>query len=170
MKQLTIFRILSFILVPIAALFGIMTLMTLLTALANPALLLIVFILAAFVIYTFTSLTFLVRGIDTGRPLKPGLRDWIRVNAYVAGFMGFMCLMNVISLAFMHESDLREYVGKAIAAQPNVPPMLNVELFVTVLKIAAWFMGFVSVILLIHIRINFRLMKLYQHLFHEPEA
>jgi len=170
MKQLTIFRILSFILVPIAALFGIMALVTLMTALANPSLLLVAFIFTAFVIYTFTSLSFLVKGIDTGRPLKPGLRDWIRVNAYVAGFMGIMCLMNVVSLLFMSESDLHEFVRKALAAQPNVPPMLNVELFVTVLKIAAWFMGFVSIVLLAHIRINFRLMKLYHHLFQEPEA
>jgi hypothetical protein len=170
MKQLTIFRIFSFILVPIAALFGIMALLMLLTALANPSLLLIVFIMAAFVIYTFTSLSFLTRGIDTGRPLKPGLRDWIRVNAYVAGFMGIMCLMNVVSLLFMSESDLREFVSKAIAAQPNVPPGLNENLFMTVMKIAAWFLGFVSIILLVHIRINFRLMKLYHHLFREREA
>ena len=99
-KQLTVFRILTFILLPIASLFGVMDLMILPSALANPAILLIVFVLAAFVIYTFTSLRFLTKGIDIGRPCKPSLRDWIRVNAFASSFMGIMFLMNALSVFF----------------------------------------------------------------------
>ena len=170
MKQLTIFRILSFILVPIAALFGILDLLVLLNALGNPAMLFIVFVIAAFVIYTFASLKFLVKGIDTGRPCSRSLRDWIRVNAYVAVFMGVMSLLNVVSILFMSETTLREFVTKALEAQANVPPMLNINLFVSIMKIAAGFMAFVSIVLLVHIVLNFRLMKLYNYLFQEPTA
>jgi hypothetical protein len=118
MKQLTIFRVLTFILLPIAAVFGFMDLLFLLSALANPALFLIVFILGAFVIYTFVSLQFLTRGIDSGRQCKPGLRDWIRVNAFVSLFMGVMFLFNALSIFFTNEITLRQYVSQFMQTQP----------------------------------------------------
>lgn len=170
MKQLTLFRILTFTLLPIAAMFGFMDLLFLMVALANPAMLLIVFILAAFVIYTFTSLHFLTKGIDTGKPCKSSLRDWIRVNAFVSVFMGIMFLMNVLSVFFTNDVTLREYLAKALETQTNVPPMLNIDLFVKVMKWAAWVMLFISIALLTHIFLNFRIMKQYNYLFKEPLA
>ena len=168
MKQLTLFRILTFILLPIAFLFGIMELIMLPSALANPAILLILFILAAFVIYTFISFRFLTKGIDIGRPFKPSLRDWIRVNAFVSGFMGIMFLMNALSIFFAGELQLRQIFGQFLETQANVPPMLNLELFIKIMKLAAWFMFFMSIVLLVHIFLNFRLMKIYRYLFEEP--
>jgi hypothetical protein len=168
MKQLTIFRILTFILLPIAAMFGFIDIIFILSALANPALLLVAFILAAFVIYTFASLKFLSKGLDTGRPCNPSLRDWIRVNAFVSSFMGVMFLLNSLSVFFTSEVTLRQYLSQFLESQPNVPAMLNLELFLTIMKIMAWFMFFVSVVLLIHIRLNFRIMKKYGYLFDVP--
>lgn len=168
MKQLTIFRILTFILLPIAAMFGFLDVLLLVGALGNPAFLLIVFVLAAFVIYTFTSMQFLTKGIDTGRPLKQSLRDWIRVNAFVSSFMGIMFLMNALSMFFTNEVTLRQYLTQVLEAQVNVPPMLNIELFLRIMKLAAYFMFFLSIILLAHIFVNFRMMKQYRHLFQEP--
>jgi hypothetical protein len=169
MKQLTIFRILTFILLPFAAMFGFMDILFLLSALVNPALLLIVFILGAFVIYTFVSLQFLTRGIDTGLACKPGLRDWIRVNAFVSLFLGVMFLLNALSIFFTNDITLRQYVSQFMQAQPNIPAMLNVELFMTIMKGMAYFMFFLSIILLAHIQINFKLMKKYAHLLSEPK-
>ena len=170
MKQLTVFRILTFILLPISSLFGVMDLMMLPSALANPAVLLIVFVLAALVIYTFTSLRFLTKGIDIGRPCKPFLRDWIRVNAFASSFLGIMFLMNALSIFFASEQQLREILGQFLETQANVPPMLNLELFLKIMKLAAWFMLFISITLLVHIFLNFRLLKKYRHLFEEPVA
>lgn len=169
MKQLTIFRILTFILLPIAAMFGFMDLLFLFSALANPALLLVVFIIGAFVIYTFVSLQFLTRGIDTGRACKPGLRDWIRVNAFVSLFMGTMFLFNALSIFFTNDLTLRQFVSQFMQTQPNIPAMLNVELFMTIMKGMAYFMFFLSIILLVHIQLNFKLMKKYAHLLSEPK-
>lgn len=170
MKQLTLFRILTFILIPLAALFGVIDFMMVATALANPAMLLPVFVLASFVIYTFTSLQFLTKGIDIGKPCKPSLRDWIRVNAFVSAFMGIMLLLNTLTIFFMNDSMLRQALSQILEKQVNVPPMLNIELFVKMMKLAAWFMLFISILLLGHIFLNFRLMKLYKHLFQEPVA
>ncbi len=168
MNQLTLFRILTFILLPLASIFGVIDFLMLATALANPAMLLPVFILAAFVIYTFASLRFLTKSIDINKPCKPSLRDWIRVNAFVSAFMGIMLLLNTLTIFFMSDIMLRQALTEILEKQVNVPPMLNIELFIKIMKLAAWFMLFVSVILLTHIILNFRLMKLYKHLFQEP--
>jgi hypothetical protein len=170
MNQLTLFRILTFILLPIASLFGIMDLIMLPSALANPAVLLIIFVLIAFVIYTFSSLRFLTKGIDIGKPCSPSLRDWIRVNAFVSSFMGIMFFMNAISVFLVSDIQLRQYLSQFLETQVNVPPMLNLELFVRMMKVAAWFMLFISIILLVHIFLNFRLMKTYRYLFDAPAS
>jgi len=142
--------------------------MILFPALANPAMLLPVFMTAAFVIYTFTSLRFLTKGIDINKPCKPSLRDWIRVNAFVSSFMGIMLLANALAIFFMNDTLLRQMLKDVLEKQVNVPPMLNIELFVKMVKLAVWFMLFVSIIMLVHIVLNFRLMKQYKHLFQEP--
>lgn len=168
MKQLTIFRILTFILLPIAAMFGFMDVLFILSSFANPSLLLVAFILAGFVIYTFASLKFLSKSLDTGRPSPPSLRDWIRVNAFVSLFMGIMFLLNAVSVFFTSDITLRQYLSHFLETQPNVPTMLNLELFLTIMKMVAYFMLFLSVVLLVHIRLNFLLMKKYANLFEPP--
>lgn len=168
MKQLTIFRILTFILLPIAAMFGFMDLLFLFSALANPALLLIVFVLAAFVIYTFASLKFLTMSIDVEQPCKASLRDWIRVNAFVSLFMGIMFFLNAVSIIFMGDVSLRQFVNQFRESQPNIPAMLTTELFITIMKAVAYFMLFVGVVLVSHILLNFKIMKQYGYLFEAP--
>lgn len=170
MKQLTLFRILTFILLPIAAIFGVFDLVMLAIALSNPAMLFPVFTMASFVIYTFVSLRFLTKGIDIEKPCNNSLRDWIRVNAFVSAFMGIMLLMNTITIFFMSDAMLRQTLEQILEKQVNVSPLLNLALFVKMMKMAAWFMLFISLILLSHIFINFRLMKQFKHLFQEPMA
>lgn len=168
MKQLTIFRILTFILLPIAAMFGFMDLLFLFSALANPALFLMVFVLAAFVIYTFASLKFLTRSIDVEQPCKTSLRDWIRVNAFVSLFMGIMFFLNAVSIIFMGDTSLRQFVNQFRESQPNIPAMLTTDLFITIMKAVAYFMLFVGVVLVSHIMLNFKIMKQYGYLFEAP--
>jgi hypothetical protein len=132
---------------------------------ANPALLFIAFIIAAFVIYTFASLKFLTKGIDIATACNPSLRDWIRVNGFVASFLGTMFLLNSMSIFFTSDITLRQYLSQFLETVPNKPAMLNLELFLTIMKGMAYFMFFVSVVLLSHILINFKLMKQYQSLF-----
>lgn len=164
-KEQSLFRVLTFILVPFGALMGLVGLFALAMALANISALFSAFIMIAFTIYVFTSLTFLTKGIDMGRPMKHSLRDWIRVNAYVSGFMAIMSLVNVASIMIMSDASLQEFSEKFMQSQSNLPPMLNKSFFVSAIKAAAWFMGILSIILLIHIYLNFRLMKMYRNLF-----
>jgi hypothetical protein len=168
MKQLTIFRILTFVLLPVSALFAFMDLLVLLAALANPGILLIAFILTSFVIYCFCSLKFLTKHIDIERPAKASLRDWIRVNAFVSLFMGSMFVLNALSIFFSSDASLREYLTHFLETQPNVPSMLNPELFLTIMKAVAYFMIFVGVVLVVHIQLHFRILKKFGYLFESP--
>jgi hypothetical protein len=170
MKQLTIFRILTFILLPIAAVLGLLDVILIFSALANPAFLLVAFISGSFVIYTFVSLQFLTKNLETGRPAKPSVRDWIRVNAFVSLFMGVMFLMNSVSIFAMSDLSLRQFVMQYLEAQPNIPAKLNIEMFVSIMRGASYFLFFFSIILLAHIRINFRQLKKNAHLFGPPKA
>jgi hypothetical protein len=166
MKQLTIFRILTFILVPIAVLFGVMSLVCIVNSFSSLAFLLIAFIFGAFVIYTFSSLIFLNRGLDKQRVCNPSLRDWIKVNAYVSTFMGVMMLMNTLTIFSTGDITLRQALSQMLETQPaNMRPKISLELYLTMIKAIAWFMFFFSLILLTHIQLNFRIIKKNPHLF-----
>jgi hypothetical protein len=165
MKQLLLFRILTYILLPIAAMFAFLTLLLLISALANPSILLLAFIIGSFVIYVFVSLRFLNRGIDSNQPCPKSLRDWIRVNAYVSVFLGSMFVINSLSIFMMSDASLRQYIAEYLSSQPNVPAMLNENLFLSVMKAFSYFMIFMGVVLLAHIFVQFRLLRKFGYLF-----
>ncbi len=167
MKQLTIFRLLTYILVPFASFFAVMDLIMLLSALANPSILFGVFLLGAFCIYVFAYLIFLIRHIDRDQPAKPSLKDWIKVNAYASLFLGFQFLITAVGIFYMGEHDLRNVVDKFLESQPNMPSNLNITLFVKMMRGAAYFLFFFAFVLLVHITIGFRLLKQYAYLYTE---
>ncbi|SJZ96632.1 hypothetical protein [Sediminibacterium ginsengisoli] len=165
MKQLSIFRLLTFILLPFAGIFGLFALLFLLAALVNPAILLAAFLFACIAIYSFTSLSFLQKGIESGRPCKPGLRDWIRVNAYVCVFVGIMFFLNAVSIFISDPATLRSAMTQLIEAQSGAGAGIDVDMFMRILKGMAGFFFFFSILLLVHVFLNFRLMKIYRHVF-----
>lgn len=165
MNQLTIYRILTYILVPIAAFFGLMGFLILIPAIGNPPMWFMLFLFASIVIYTIKSLKFLKSGIERNAACKPNLRDWIRVNAFVCMGMGAMFLFNAIGIYMLGPIALREFVERAIESQPNLPEGINPDLFVSVIKGVAGFMLFVSIIILIHVILTFSMLKKFGHLF-----
>jgi hypothetical protein len=167
MGQLTFFRILSFILLPIALLFMFMDCIALLMALSNPSVLLPVFLMAGMVIYIFTSTYFLMVGIDKNKALKPSLKDWIKVNAYVTLFFGFQFIAIALSVFYMNAADLTELANKVISTQPNMPSTMTTALFLKMLHGLAYFFFFLAFFLLVHITICFKLLKQHATLFQE---
>ena len=85
--NLKLYTILSYLLIPIALFFGFLDIIFLFSSLANPSALILVFILACLVIYTFASFRFLKGGIEKELPQPLKLKDWIKVNAYVSFFL-----------------------------------------------------------------------------------
>ena len=165
MNQLTLYKILNFILLPFAALFGFLSVIMFFIALANPALLLLVFIIIGFTVYTIACSIFLFKGINNNQPCKPKLKDWIKVNGYVSVAMGVMMLMNTITLLFTKKSELRPYAEQAVAAYPVKSPGINADALLNAMMAVSYGMLVFSIALLIHLFITFRLIKKYQHLF-----
>lgn len=165
MQQTTIYKILTFILLPFAALFGFFAFVMFFIGLANPVILLPVFIMACFCIYTIACMIFLVKGIDRQQQCKPSLKDWIKVNGYVTAVMGMMSLINSFSVLFYPKSILIKLAGELLAAQPVKPQGITVEAIAGMMAVLSYIMLFFSIVLLIQLLINFKLLKKYSYLF-----
>jgi hypothetical protein len=163
MRKHILYKSVSFILLPVAALLAALDMMMLFTALANPPMLLPVFMMACVSIYIFTSFSFLNKGIIGGRPCKPVLKDWIKVNAYVAIIAAILMLVNV-SIALNNPALLSQPIDQVLAMQPNAPAISKAQLL-KVIKALMYFFGGFSILLLLHIVITFRLLKQYGYVF-----
>ena len=157
-----IYRIFSFFLLIIAFILGLGVMLTFFVALTNPALLLNVFVAAAVVMYSISSFLFLTKGIDGKQQLKPGMKDFIRANAFVTVFFGMMNIFQSITV-ITNPSVLNE----AIKQLPQIPnaQQLPAGMILKVMKAAMWFLLFYAIVLLIHIQITFYLLKKHAHLF-----
>lgn len=169
MKQITLYKILTIILIPIAALFGFLSLLMIFVALANPVLLLPLFIMIGFTIYTVACSIFLFKGISNNQPCKPKLKDWIKVNGYVSAVMGIMTIFNTITLLSTKKSELKPYAERILAMQPVKQPGMDAEALLRIMSAISYGMMAFAVLLLIHLFISFRLLKKYQHLFGTPQ-
>ena len=158
-----LYRIFSYFLLVIAAIFGIAALFALLIALSNPALLLSVFVIVAVVIYTIASFLFLLKGIDGKQQLQPRLRDWIKVNAYVAGVFVVMNIFQSVAV-LQNPAILSEAVKQVVDMQQSKSPV-SADWMLRIMKAVVWFMLFYAIILGIHISFTFRYLKQYAHLF-----
>lgn len=165
MKSLSIYRIFSYILVTIGIILGFASLIAILIALSNPVLLISVFIIIAVVLYSFSSFLFLNNGIDGKRNLKPGMKDFIKVNAYVSIVFVVMNIFQFITV-MSNNAVFNEALNQVKTFQNNQSP-LSKELMLKMMKGIMWFLFFYAVVLGIHISITFRLLKQYDHLFSE---
>lgn len=162
-----LYRISSYFLIIIAALFGFMSLFALLIALSNPALLLSLFVVVAVVIYSISSFIFLIKGIDQQLSLKSTLQDLIKVNAYVAIiFVG----MNIFqSVSILNNPAAFNDAMKQFATMQTSKSPFSTTLMLKLIKAVVWFMLFYSLVLGIHITVTFRLLKQYAQLFGEKK-
>jgi len=165
MQQTTIYKILTFILLPFAALFGLSALVFLFIGLANPVILLPVFIMAGFTIYAVCSTIFLVKGIMGRHYCKPSLKDWLKVNGYVSTFMGVMCLTNSFTIISTPKTKLKDLATELMASQPVKPEGLSTEMIISIMVGLSYVLLVFAIILLIHLSLNFRLLKKYGYVF-----
>lgn len=165
MKQVQIFKVLTYLLIPIALLFGFMALLVLPTALANPALLLVVFIFSCIAIYTFSSLHFVRTAINKAKNCNPSLKDWIKINGYISVGTAFMFLLNSIGILMLRPIEFNDFVTKAMETQASLPKSITPGFIGQMLKYTAVFMLITSTLILIQTRIQFVLLKAYSYVF-----
>ncbi len=163
--ELIIYKIVSFLLLPVAVLFGINCLFGLLAAIGNPAALLVTFLLACLVIYIIVSFIFLTRGIDKNSRLKPSLRDWIRINGiitfllclFIATLLPSVKIDNAIAQEMLNQMEVQNHIQLGISLQQFQAIMNS---FITFLMI-------LSIVLIGHVLITFHFLRKYSYLF-EP--
>jgi hypothetical protein len=164
-KNLKLYVVLSYLLIPISLIFAFLDIALLISALANPSTLIMVFIIACLVIYTFVSFKFLKLGIQREQPQSNKLKDWIKLNAYVSLFLCAVFFINSISILVSTNATLQVFIDEFLQQQPTLPTELNSAFILTLLKGLAVFLLVVSSVGLLHIRTTLRLVKEYDYLF-----
>jgi hypothetical protein len=158
-----LYRIISYLLVLIAGLLGFVSLFALLVALANPALLLSVFIVVAVVLYSFTSFQFWQKGIQQGQVFRPGFKDFIKVNGYVSLVFVVQIVLSFITVQ-ANPQLLQEQLNQVAALQGG-NATLPVAVMMQMMRIVIWVLLIYSLMLGYHIFTTFRLLRHHAHLF-----
>lgn len=149
---------LTFLLLPFSFFFALMGVLLLLLSVFNLQVLLPVFMLICFCIYMVTSNRFLQK-IKQEQPITKGLRDWIRVNAYVSIFMSLLFLLNALVIVFLPAGKLETMLQPSIDLMGNMATGISVDKLIHQMKLFSIFLLVLSLLLLVHIFINFRLQK-----------
>ena len=161
--MLTAYRILSYLLILVASFIGLGVVMLLTAAFANPALLLSVFIASGVVLYSFSSFQFLNKGIIRNQKMKPGKKDFIKVNAYVALFFGVMNLFQSVTL-IAEPKVINQILDQLSTGFQQQMPMNAAQLHGLV-KGVLYFLMIYATLLIVHIQLTFRLLKRYAGVF-----
>lgn len=165
MKIESAYRILFFILLPLAGLFAFVDLFAIMAALAQPALWISVFIVACMVIYIYTSYRFFTNGIQQAKPCKHSLKDLIKVNAFVSIF--FVVMSYIQTFVMLTQPALLKTLMVQLLAQQqtNMSPGATADTFIATMKGVLYFLAAYATVLLVHLIITFKLLKKYNHVF-----
>ncbi|RYF96383.1 MAG: hypothetical protein EOO00_02845 [Chitinophagaceae bacterium] len=166
MKKLVVYRIITYILLFIAAFLSVGVFSSILAALANPAALLPLFLMACIIIYTYCSWRMLVRGIDKNIPCAKTLRELIRVNGYVTLGLSALCLVSMIVIS-TQPGSLETILEQVRAAQPPGMKMTEQELISRTQFTMRFLMAYTA-LLVIHVILTFRIVKRNPQIFEEP--
>jgi hypothetical protein len=166
MKNLILYRIITYLLFAIGGFMTLMLFTMTLAALANPILLLPVFMVACVVIYTYASWRFLTRGIDAHMYCRPSLRDLIKVNGY--GTIAFASLTAIQCGSLILKPELlNDIMEQAMSMQKTT--MEGMEGMM--MKFMHFFLRFLlvySIVLLVHVFSSFRLIRQHADAFQLP--
>ncbi len=168
--MINLYKILTYILLPFAAIFGLLTVVTFFIAIANPAMFLGVFMLAAVTIYVFCCLRFMRQGIGLQHPLTTKLRDWIKVNAYVASPFAIMNLLQSVTI-IGKPSLLQDIVKQMTEMQQKAGfPTQPAGTYDAMLMGLLYVMLLFSIALFVHIILTFTLLRKYNDLFEPTQS
>jgi hypothetical protein len=166
--KLTIYRILTFLLLPMAVFFTIFVLLLLRAAFSNPAMLLPLFLFACIAIYSFTSFSFLIQGIDGKKVLNPSVKDWIKANAIVSVIFALVIIGECI--VFLIHPEMLTAIVKQMKENGGSDFKWSEADFEKYLRITSYFFLVYSLVLFVHIIMSFIYLKSYAYLFRKREA
>lgn len=166
--KIAIYRVLSFLLLPVALVFGMSVLVFIRAAIENPSLLFPLFFIACVAIYTFASFNFLIRGIDGKNKIGKSSKEWLIVNAIVSILYALMAIAQRF-LLMNHPEITAEY---ATQFKTNLGNNSNIteEVFIRYINGVSYFLLVYGIILFTHIIISFQYIRQYIHVFQNKEA
>ncbi len=165
--KLTIYRLLSFLLAPIAVLFSISALLLIGTALSNPAMLFPLFLIICIAIYSFASLHFLIKGIDGKKYLGRSSKEWLKVNAYACIIFALIIISEFI-LFMLHPEILQQIVTQAKQGA-NAQLTINENDFTDFASKILYFLLAYALVLSAHVLMSFQYIKQYGYLFQNKD-
>lgn len=169
MTSIKAYKILTYILFPFAALFTLNALNGLFAGITNPPLLVVSFIVACMPIYTYTSSKFLFSGILKAQTCSPKLKDWIKANAIVSiCFAAFLLLAGLGAMVILQQPQaFLQAIQQMPAEQKDLMGALNPQQLEQFLKVAIFLLLAISILLIYHIILTFKFLKIYHHVFHK---
>jgi len=165
--EVVIYRFVSILLLPVAIMFGLSALAGLVSVIANPAAIIGVLFIGSIVYYIISSTVFLTRGIINGKACKPSLRSSIRITGIITAF--FCILMLYLHLASVNEPQLIKVLAAEMIKQPGLPANTTPDVLSQSIKALFTFFMIVSLVLLLHIIMSFRMLKQFHYLFNNGD-
>ena len=164
-NEMKLYTVLSYCLIPIALFFAFLDIIILATSFANPSALIMVFIVACLVIYTYTSFKFLKTGVEREQIQTKKTKDWIKVNAYVSLFLCSLFFINSISILISTNEVLSGFINEFLEQQAGFPAEITSKMILSILRGVSVFLLVTGIIGIVHIRTTLRLVKRYDYLF-----
>lgn len=161
--KLIIYRILGFLLIPVAVLFSICVFILISAAFTNPAVLFPLFLITCIAIYSFASLNFLIKGIDGKKYMSRTSRELLRINAFVSILFALLMISQCI-IFIMHPEIMHDLVQQA---KQNAATGLKIDdaALGNYMRIISYFFLVYAIVLSVHILLSFQYMKQYNYLF-----
>lgn len=153
------YKALNYVVLILAAVFAFMDVIFLVTALANPAALIFVFVIACFVLYSIASFKFFRNTILNNQVQTKKSKDWLKVNAYVSIFLCSLFFLNSISVLMSSNEVLIKVTEEFLEQQPGLPAGITSALMLDLIKAVSYFLLVTGLVGLMHIRITLRLLK-----------
>jgi hypothetical protein len=141
-----------------------MSVVSLFIALGNPSMLLPLALVVCSVIYIITSFIFVYNAIIKATKCKASLKDWIKVNGYVALFFGTMCIIQFITLK-MQPQMMQTFINQSMSMQKNMPKDAVTLMMPKIIDGVLYFILTFGVFLVSHISITFAFLRTKEDLF-----
>ncbi|MBX9732972.1 MAG: hypothetical protein K2X37_02840 [Chitinophagaceae bacterium] len=158
--MLLIYKIFSFLLIPVSLLFGLMGIIIFFMAIStNPAFLLMAFALICYTIYCITSLQFLIKVVMQKNTVRSSLKDWIKVNAYGTAFISVMFIVSAFQSFSTSDITLRQQLSSMLEAQPELGKQISIDILFNMFKGVSAFLLVIGLISLSHVFMSFKLIR-----------
>jgi hypothetical protein len=162
--MIKIYTIVTKLLLIPAALIGFFSFFLLLSALANLQILIPTFVMICIVIYSFASNYFLNKAIVKEINCKQGLKDLIKVNAFVVLLYLVLNISQSIQI-LLNPQKIEQAVKEIASANTQIFAKIQLQKVVYYFKLATIISAIYGIVLLVHVVFTFKFLKAFNHKF-----